>query len=245
MELLLVVAKAVLLFSTALLFFRVMGKRTLGDMEPLDFVVVIVIAEIVGAPLSDPELPVLPALVGITTVAALQTGLSLLSLRSRTAARLLEGKPVVVVENGKVLRDNLQRARVTEAELRERLREHGFLDVADVSLAILENDGMLSAIPKREASPVTPRYLGLRSSIVLALRGRPQTDGLRRAGLTEDDLHRLTAGRGHSLDEVEEVILDPRGRLHLVLGVSGATGELEGGDRNAAAGPPDSRPTED
>lgn len=227
MELLLVVAKAVLLFSTALALFRFMGKRTLGDMEPLDFVVVIVIAEIVGAPLTDPELSVLNALVAILTVAALQTGLAVVSLKSRTAATLLEGKPIIVVESGRVNRDNLQRARVTETELRERLREHGFLDLADVSLAILENDGMLSAIPKREASPITPRYLGTETSTVLALRGRAQPDGLREAGLTEEELRRRLAERGHSLDETDEVVLDRQGRLHLILGVRGATGEKE------------------
>jgi len=216
---LLLVAKAVGLYLLALALFRVMGKRTMGDMEPLDFVVVIVIAEIVGAPLADPELSLASAVVAVATIALVQIGLAYLALKSRRVAALLEGKPVVLIEGGKVLRGNLRRTKVTETELRERLRERGYLDPADVELAILETDGMLSAIPRREVAPVTPRFLGKESSTVLALRGKPQTEGLRRARMTENELVQLLERRGLSLGDTEEVILDPGGRLHLVLGV--------------------------
>jgi len=243
-EILLIALKAIGLYLLALALFRVMGKRTMGDMEPLDFVVVIVIAEIVGAPLADPELSLVPAVAAVVTIALLQLSLAYLALKSRPAATLLEGKPVVLIEGGEVLSKNLRRARMTEAELRERLRERGYLDPADVEIAVLETDGMLSAIPRREVAPVTPRFLGKKSSAVVALRGRPQPEGLRKAGMTETDLLRLVRERGVDLEDTDEVIVDPQGRLHLVLSAytdrsgGGKQGDGQGGDPERCRGRP-------
>lgn len=214
---LLVAAKTAGFFALALTVFRLMGKRTLGDLEPLDFVVVLAIAEIVGAPLADPGAPVLPAVVAVLTLASLHIGLAYTVLRSRRAAELLEGKPLPVVEGGRVLRHNLRRAKMTEEELRERLRQKGFLDPADVELALLETDGMLSALPRPEVTPVTPRYLGRESSTVVALMGRPVEDGLREAGLSAAELRRRLRSQGVRLRDTEEVLIGPDGRLHLTL----------------------------
>ncbi len=216
-RLLLVVAKSIGLYAMALIVFRLMGKRCLGDMEPFDFVVVLAIAEIVGAPLADPGLSLIPAVAAIATLALLQLGLALASVTSPRIQALLEGKPIMVVKEGRVLRNNLRRARVTPAELAERLRERGFMGPQDVEVAVFETDGMLSAIPKKEASPVTPRFLGLETSAVLLLRGKAVAGGLERSGLSAAAVERNL--RRHGLDpaDAEEVLLDPLGRLHVVL----------------------------
>lgn len=211
------IAKTVGLYGLALALFRLMGKRCLGDMEPLDFVVVIAIAEIVGAPLADPDLPIAPAVVAITTLTLVQIGLAWVSTKSPPVQRLLEGNPVVVIEGGRVLQDNLRRAKVSVAELTERLRERGFLGPQDVELAVLETDGMLSAIPKREAAPVTPRFLGRRASTALLVMGKPDREALKKAGLSVGELEDALRRRGLRFEDAEEVIRDPRGRLHVTL----------------------------
>ncbi|MCL6581723.1 MAG: DUF421 domain-containing protein [Firmicutes bacterium] len=216
-SLLLVVVKTFGLYALALAAFRLMGKRTLGDMEPLDFVVVLTIAEIVGAPLADPGLSLWPPVVAVSTLALLQLLLAQIVLASPRMRHLLEGKPVVVIKQGRVLERNLRRARVSPAELAERLRERGFLGPEDVEIAILETDGMLSAIPRREAAPVTPRFLGLQASELVLLRGRPEPEGLRRVGLTWARLEEVLRRRGLDPADAEEVVVDRRGRLHVVL----------------------------
>ena len=216
----LVIAKTVGLYALALLMFRLMGRRTLGDMEPLDFVVVIAIAEILGAPLADPALSLLPPIVAIIALTLLQIGLAYLSLSSARVQAFLEGKPIVVIREGRVLARNLRRARVSPGELAERLRERGFLGPADVELAVFETDGMLSAIPKREASPVTPRFLGLESSTTLLLEGQPVPAGLRKAGVTEAELAERLSRRGLSPTDAEEVFIDPDGRLRVIYSLT-------------------------
>jgi len=224
----LIVAKSVGLYAMALVAFRLMGKRCLGDMEPLDFVVVLAIAEIVGAPLADPDLPVAPAVVAVVTLTVLQIVLSLVNLSSPRVESLLEGKPIVVVKEGRILKRNLRRARVTPAELAERLRERGFLGPEDVEMAVFETDGMLSAIPKKEAAPLTPRFLGLKASTVLFLAGKPVPEGLERVGLDARVLERWLRRRGLNPADVDEVLLDPRGRLRVTV-------RLEAGDGGGPA----------
>lgn len=233
-RLLLIVAKSIGLYALALVGFRLMGKRCLGDMEPLDFVMVLVVAEIVGAPLADPGLSVLPAIIAVVTLTLVQLGLAQLSVSYPRLQDVLEGRPVIVIREGRILKDNLRRARVSPAELAERLRERGFVGPGDVELAIFETDGMLSAIPRREAAPVTPRFLGLRASTILLLRGEPEAEGLRKAGLSEVDLGRALGRRGLSFADAEEAFLDPSGRLHVTLaldpgkGPGGRSGEKAG-----------------
>ncbi len=215
LDLLLLGAKTIGLFVLALAAFRLMGKRTLGDMEPIDFVVVLAIAEIVGAPLADPDLSIWPAVIAVTVLTLIQLGLALLSIGHPRLSTVLEGKPITVIKEGRVLANNLKRARVTPAELAERLRERGFIGPDDVELAIFETDGMLSAIPRREAAPITPRFLGLKPSTVLLLQGKPVTDNLVKSGLDENDLERALGKLGLGLADAEEVIIDPKGRLHV------------------------------
>jgi len=217
MSVLTVLAKTVGLYVAALASFRLMGKRTLGDMEPLDFVVVLVIAEVVAAPLADPGLAVPPALVAVAALTAIQLALAWVSMRSKVAQKVLEGEAVVVVREGRVIGRNLRKARVTPAELSERLRERGYLGPEDVELAVLEIDGMLSAIPRKHAAPVTPRFLGLRPSTVLLVHGRPNRQGLDRAGMSERDLMNELARYGVRPRDLEEAILTPDGRLRLTM----------------------------
>ncbi len=217
---LLIVGKTVGLYALALVLFRLMGKRTLGDMEALDFVIVLVIAEVVGAPLADPQLSVAPAVIAVVSLALLQIVLAYASLQSARVEKVLEGESIVVVKGGRVLEDNLRRARLSPEELAGRLREKGFVDVSDIELATLEADGLLSAIPKREAAPVTPRFLGREASTTLLLDGEPDPAGLRKAGLTIEDLRRAVRRRGLSLEDADEVFLDPRGTLRVTLDLS-------------------------
>ncbi|MCW3633956.1 DUF421 domain-containing protein, partial [Burkholderia cenocepacia] len=89
--------KTILLYALTLAMFRLMGQRTMGDMMPFDFVVVIAIAEILGAPLADGTIPLTPALLSILTLVALQQLLAWASLKSATLRRLIEGQPLVII----------------------------------------------------------------------------------------------------------------------------------------------------
>lgn len=208
-----VVVKTVLLYAVALTLFRIMGQRTMGDMMPFDFVVVIAIAEIIGAPLADQRVPLKPALLSIVTLAALQMILAYASLKSPWVRAVIEGRPLVIIRHGRTVRENMWRAKVSMDDVAEKLRQHGITAVSDVELASLEPDGNLSVIPKREVQPLTPRYFGLPVSHTLVDDGEINMDGLREAGISREWLERELADQGTKVDQVELAIIDPRGRL--------------------------------
>ena len=142
-----VVVYLVLIFAV-----RLLGKRQVGQMEPSEFVVTMLVANLASIPMQNEGIPLYTGLVPILTVLGVELVLSALSLRSVKLRRLLCGKPVILIENGKLLQENLRATRVTMDELTELLREKDVLDPGTVQYAILETNGNLSVFPY-------PRYL--------------------------------------------------------------------------------------
>ena len=164
--------KTTALFLLTLICFRLMGYRSLGDMEPLDYVIVLGIGEIMGTPLSSPESNILYAAAAILSLTLLQMLLSALYSKVPKLNRMMEGKPIPVIQNGKILEKNLSRNRVDRNSILEELRIKGIRDEKDVDMAFLEPSGRFSMILKNEASPITPRYLGEKGSSILVEHGR-------------------------------------------------------------------------
>ena len=142
-----------IILSLVLIFgVRLMGKPQIGQMEASEFVVTMLIANLASIPMQDSGIPLFSGLVPILTVLGLELVLSWLIMRSVMLRRLLCGKPVILIENGKILQDNLKSTRVTLDELAGHLREKDVLDITAVQYAILETDGNLSVFlyPKFE-----------------------------------------------------------------------------------------------
>lgn len=208
-----VVLKTILLYALTLTMFRLMGQRTMGDLMPFDFVVVIAIAEILGAPLADGRIAVLPAVLSILTLVALQQLLAWASLKSAWLRRLIEGQPLVIIRDGRTIRENMARGKVSMDDVAEKLRQHGITAVHDVELAALEPDGDMSVILKREAQPITPRYLGLPVSYTLIDDGQIDRSGLAAADRTLEWLNEELKAEGLTTEQVELALIDPRGRF--------------------------------
>ena len=126
---------------------RFLGKRQIGQMEASEFVVAMLVADLAAIPMQDVSIPLYTGLVPILTVLGAELVLAGICLRSIRFRRLLCGKPVILIENGRVLQNNLRRTRVTIDELMGHLREKDVLDVQTVQYAILETNGNLSVFP--------------------------------------------------------------------------------------------------
>ncbi len=170
------ILKTVALFLLTLICFRLMGYRSLGDMEPLDYVIVLGIGEIMGSPLADAKRSILYPALAIVILTLLQIFLSALYAKIPKLGKVMEGGPVPVIRNGKIMEKNLARYRVDKNSIMEELRIKGVRDESDVDLAFLEPSGRFSVILKKEASPVTPRYFGEKGSLTLVEKGeiRPE-----------------------------------------------------------------------
>lgn len=139
--------RTVILYLVLIAAMRLLGKRQLGQLEPSEFVVAMLIADLASVPMQNSGIPLLAGLVPILTVLGLELTLSGLTMASVKLRRLLCGQPVILIENGKILQDQLRRTRVTLDELTAHLREKDVLDISTVQFAILETNGNLSVFP--------------------------------------------------------------------------------------------------
>ena len=119
--------RTIILYLVLIFGVRLLGKRQIGQLEPSEFVVAMLIADLASIPMQDPGLPLHSGLVPILTVLGLELALSGLVMRSVAFRRILCGKPVVLIENGRILQSNMRATRVTLDELTGHLREKGIL----------------------------------------------------------------------------------------------------------------------
>lgn len=136
---------------------RLMGKRQVGQMEPSEFVVTMLVANLASIPMQDEGIPLFSGLVPILTVLGAELVLSVACMGSIRLRRMFCGKPVVLIENGRILQDNLRRTRITLDELTGHLRLKDVLDLRTVQFAILETNGDLSVFLYPAERPATAR----------------------------------------------------------------------------------------
>ena len=153
--------RTAVLYLILIIVIRLMGKRQIGQMEPSEFVVTMLVANLAAIPMQDGGIPLLSGLVPILTVLGVELVLSTLSLRSVRVRKLLCGKPVILIENGRILEDNLRRTSITLDELTGHLRLKDVLDLKAVQFAILETDGNLSVFPYPKHRPASASDAGI------------------------------------------------------------------------------------
>ena len=140
---------------------RLMGKRQIGQMEASEFVVTMLVANLAAIPMQNEGIPMYTGLVPILTVLGSELVLSSLSLRSIWLRRVLCGKPVILIDNGRILQENLRRTRVTIDELMGHLREKDVMEITTVQYAILETNGNLSVFPFSKEIPASAKDAGI------------------------------------------------------------------------------------
>ena len=153
--------RTIVLYLVLFFCIRLMGKRQIGQMEPSEFVVTMLVANLASIPMEEDGIPLLSGVVPMLTVLGMELVLSGATLRSIRLRKLLCGKPVILIENGRILQQNLRATRVTLDELTGHLREKDVLDIRSVQYAILETNGNLSVFPFPAEEPPSAREAGI------------------------------------------------------------------------------------
>ena len=153
--------RTLFLYLVLIFAVRLMGKRQIGEMEPAEFVVTMLVANLAAIPMQDGAIPLYSGLVPILTVLGMELVLSGLILRSVRLRQLLCGKPVILIDNGKILQENLKSARINLDELTGQLRAKDVLDIRTVQFAILETSGDLSVFPYPKEKPASAKDAGI------------------------------------------------------------------------------------
>lgn len=153
--------RTLILYFILMLGLRLMGKRQIGELEPSELVLTLIISDLAAVPMQDFGIPLVNGLFPIITLLCVSMLLSFFSLKSIRFRALVCGRPTVIIRDGKVLQQNMARNRFTVDELLEQLRSQGYSDISAVKYAVLETSGQVSVLPYTKDSPATPKVLGL------------------------------------------------------------------------------------
>lgn len=154
------ILRTLILYLLIIVAVRLMGKKQVGELEPTELVLAMIVSDLAAVPMQDFGIPLLYGVLPICVLSALTMLLSVIMLKSVRFRELVCGRPSVIVEKGHLLEKEMERNRFTTDELMEELRMQGITDLSSVKYAILENSGQVSIILYEKDSPATPAQLG-------------------------------------------------------------------------------------
>lgn len=217
-------------FRTAILYLllivglRLTGKRQIGELEPIELVLTMLLSDLASVPMQDFGIPLVNGVIPIVTLLAMSMLLSCVSLRNVRFRTLICGKPAIIIRNGRLQQDAMRHNRLTLDELFEELRTQGVTDISDVKYAVLETGGQLSVLLRTAAQPATPEQMRLDFEddvflpTVIINDGRLLRGNLRQTGHDEAWLQAQLSENG--VDAPSQVFLlsiDERGEIICIV----------------------------
>ena len=193
-------ARTLILYFFITLAVRLMGKRQIGDMQPNELVVTLLISEIAAIPLQDPARPLLDGIISIFILVVLEIIMSVLPMKSNLIRKWLSGNSVIVIKNGEIDQRAMKKVRMTVLDLIEMLRIQNVFDLSSVAFAVLEVNGNLSVLLKSSETPVTKQDIGkVKEESTLSLPvisdGKIIKESLSPLQMNQKDLQRLLKGK--------------------------------------------------
>ena len=214
-----ILIRTIILYFLVVITIRMMGKRQIGQLQPFELVITIMISELASLPIQDTRIPIMSGIIPIITLLILQVLLSILQLKSEYMRKILCGKPNILIRDGKIEIENLKYERFNINDLMEELRLQGYYNLSDIKYAILETSGQLSIIPKTELSNVTKENLNIQCQqellpVTLVLDGKINEDNLKVINKDKKWLfEKFSENEIKSEKELFVAILDSKGKF--------------------------------
>lgn len=213
---LLIFTRTIIIYIVVLIVMRFMGKREIGQMQPFELVIAIMIADLASTPMAEIGIPILYGIIPIFGLLLMHIIISILNIKSVRVREIICGKPSILINKGKIDERALVKENFTINELQERLRVNNVNNISEVEYAILETSGQISVVLKPEKRPVTPENLNLnvneiKMSYDLVIDGR----------IMEDNLNKLHKDKAWLKNELSNFKLIPENTLIFVLNEDG------------------------
>ncbi len=207
----LIFIRTVIVFVTLLIVMRLMGKRQIGEMQPYELVITLIISELACIPMADNSIPLLYGVISILTVYFLHQVVCLIDLNVRSAKTALSGSPSIVLNKNGIDDTQLKKNNLDVSDLVESLRVKGFFALDAVDYALYEAEGMFSALPKKN-------YEELQSSlpVIIVDEGKFEKKNLAQTGKNEE--YYLDILKKHGCKSEKEVLImtvDGNGKVYL------------------------------
>lgn len=158
---LIIFIRSIFLYIIVLVVMRLMGKREIGQLQPFELAISIMIADLASTPMADTGIPITNGIIPILALLVMHLVISTLNMKSIKARQILCGKPSILIYRGKIDEKNLKKERFTINELEERLRGNNIVNIGDVEYAILETSGQITVIQKPNKRTTIPEDFGI------------------------------------------------------------------------------------
>ena len=216
-----VIVRTILMYIFVSIGVRLMGKRQIGDMQPTELVVTLLISEIAAIPLQDVSQPISIGLVAIFMLVLLEILASVIILKNLRLRRIFSGKSISIIKNGVIDQKAMRNVRMTVFDLVEMLRMQGIFELDDVESAILEVNGNLSVRQKPKRAPVTPEQLKIEVEdggipMTVISDGTVVTSSLKFLNITDDDLKVILKNENLNEKEVFLMTLNSAGESIII-----------------------------
>ncbi len=209
----LIFIRTVIIFLTLLIVMRLMGKRQIGEMQPYELVITLIVADLACIPMADNSIPLLYGVIAILTVYFLHQVVCLIDLNVRHAKSVLSGSPSIVLNKNGIDDTQLKKNNLDVSDLIESLRVKGYFSLDAVDYALYEAEGMFSALPKKD-------YEKYQTSlpVIIVDEGKFEPKNLEQTGRDENYYKEILRGQG--CDELKKVLImtvDGRGKVYLQI----------------------------
>ncbi|NLZ47872.1 MAG: DUF421 domain-containing protein [Clostridiales bacterium] len=216
-----VLIRTIILFAMVIISMRIMGKRQIGQLQPYELVIAIMISELASLPMQDTRIPLIHGIIPIVTLLVIQIAISVLELKSDKARTFFDGKPSIVIKNGKLVLSELKNQVFTVNDLMEELRMKGYFNIDDVEYAILETNGQVSVIPKDNNQPVTKSDMNIQINaktlpVIIISQGKICWENLKIINKTEKWLmNQLESANIKNIKDIFLAIMTTEGKLFI------------------------------
>lgn len=212
--------RATILYITIIFLMRLMGKRQIGELQPSELVVTILLSEIASIPMQDNRVPILHSVVALFALVAYEIFSSVIGLKSNKMRSLIQGHPVIVIRDGKIDMKALKKLRMSVNDLMSLLRQKDIFDVSVVSYAIFETNGKISVMPKPESRNSTAKDLGLSPSdegmpFAVVCDGKIIEDAVEQSQIEPDKINKLILSSKIPLEEILIMTVGKNGIIFL------------------------------
>lgn len=220
-NLLIIIVRTLILYITVIASVRIMGKRQVGDMQPGELVVTILISEIAAIPIQNVNEPVFSGIMAIITLIALEVLISFICMKSLKFRKIINGGSAIIINNGKLDQKLLKQLRLTVPDLMEVLRLQNVFDINEVSYAVLETNGNLSVLLKPEYRQITVSNAKLKPEnnvmpSLIVSDGVIIEDGLKLANKDKKFVEKLLKKKQTELKNVFLLTVDQNGEYNLI-----------------------------
>jgi uncharacterized membrane protein YcaP (DUF421 family) len=213
--------RTIILYLLLIAAVRLMGKKQVGELEPTELVLAMLLSDLASVPMQDFGLPLLFGVMPIVLLVCLTLILSELTMKNVRFREMLYGRPSIIMDHGRLLQGEMRRNRLTVDELMEELRKQGIVDFTAVKYAVLENSGEISVIPYQQEAPATPKQMNLSVAegglpVIVVSDGRILDHNLHQMNRTRGWLYQKLQEEGlKSVKDVFLMTLDETGGVYL------------------------------